>query len=168
MSKNIEINDEDIMFNNNINNINVEYIFLDLSKNIKNTINENIKLEKNNILEKNQLIKIIKKYLKNNDKEYNPYSILKYNIDIKSENIKMFIKYPIDFLKVINNIEDIKWEKCCDYLNKLNKLYLIYNEKNIQKIKNIKLLKTKKRKKEIKNNKIILKNKKTRKNKRKK
>ena len=99
--------------NDNITKINIEYIFIDINKNIENVINETIELEKINILKKEHLIKLLKKHLKYNNKNYNPSSILKYNIDIKLENIKQFIKYPIDFLVVINEIKDIKWEKCC-------------------------------------------------------
>jgi len=130
--------------NDNITKINIEYIFIDINKNIENVINETIELEKINILKKEHLIKLLKKYLKYNNKNYNPSSILKYNIDIKLENIKQFIKYPIDFLVVINEIKDKKWEKCCKYLNSLNKLYLILNEQKIN-IKKIKFTKTKKK-----------------------
>ena len=129
--------------NDNITKINIEYIFIDINKNIENVTNETIELEKFNILKKEHLIKLLKKHLKYNNKNYNPSSILKYNIDIKLENIKQFIKYPIDFLVVINEIKDIKWEKCCKYLNSLNKLYLILNEQRIN-IKKIKFTKTKK------------------------
>ena len=146
------------LYNSDIAKIDIGYIFIDISKNIVNVLNETILLEKNNILEKDHLIKLLKKYLKFNNKIYAPSSILKYNIDIKLENIKQFIKYPIDFLEVIKEIKDIEWEKCCEYLNSLNKLYLILNEQ-MPNIKKIKFIKTKKNK--LKN----IKNKKTRKRK---
>ena len=151
MSKKQELNI--YLYNSNITKINIEYIFVDISKNIENVVNETIVLEKNNILEKDHLIKVLKKHLKFNNKIYTPSCILKYNIDIKSENIKQFIKYPIDFLTVVKEIKDIEWEKCCKYLNSLNKLYLILNEQT-PNIKKIKFIKTKKNKpKNIKNKK---------------
>ena len=107
MSKKQELNI--YLYNSNITKINIEYIFVDISKNIENVVNETIALEKNNILKKDHLIKLLKKYLKFNNKIYTPSSILKYNIDIKLENIKQFIKYPIDFLIIIPEIRDIKW-----------------------------------------------------------
>ena len=137
------------IYNSYIEYINIVSIFIDKNKNIENTIKNKYTLANYNILEKNELINVINKHKNFKNKNYKLFSILKYNIDLDLQNIKHFIKYPIDFLTSIKELRTIDWIQCCKYLNELNTLFIIFIEKtNIENLnKNKKTLKYNKNKK---------------------
>ena len=134
-----------------IENVKVNIIFTDKNKNIIDNINTNITF-KNSLLKKDDLISLINKYKIFKNKNYKLHSILKYNIDLDLENIKYFIKYPTNFLKSLDKIDDIKWNNSCKFLNELNTLFIIFIEKskyiksNKKTLKLIKCLKKNKKK----------------------
>ena len=123
-----------------IENIKLNIIFIDKNKNIIDNVNNTFSLN-NSLLEKNNLIHLIKNYTIFKNNNYKLYSILKYNIDLNLENIKYFIKYPIDFLQCVDKIDDIRWVHSCKYLNELNTLFIILIQKEIFKKSNKKTLK---------------------------
>ena len=137
------------IYNSYIEDIKIVSIFINKNKNIENTIKNKYTLANYNILEKNELINLINKHKNFKNKNYKLFSILKYNIDLDLQNIKHFIKYPIDFLSSINEIRTIDWIQSCKYLNELNTLFIIFIEKtNIENLnKNKKTLKYNKNKK---------------------
>ena len=118
-----------LIMNIPIQNIKVKIIFTDKDKNIIENVNTSFSL-KNNILNKNDLIDLIKFYKVFKNNNYKLHSILKYNIDLNLENIKFFIKYPTNFLRCIDKIDDIKWVNTCKYLEELNTLFIIFIQKN--------------------------------------
>ncbi len=109
----------------------------------------------NSVLKKKELIDILKKHKKHQEKEYIPFSILKYNITLKPENIKEYIYHDEsdDYLKSKKNIEDVYWYDSILFLNNINSLYIVYKEKwrtnhsNTKKIRISKKLKHRKTKK---------------------
>lgn len=112
--------------------------------------------ETKNLITKDKLVKILKKYNNNNGKIYNVSSILKYNIDLEPENIKYYInenelkekeKNPNNFIEVVKKIDNIHWKRSIKMFEDLNNLIIIFyqNYKDTRRIlfKNNKSLKKK-------------------------
>ena len=109
----------------------------------KNLLLENIHeetffLEEKNILIKYNLIFLINKYKnnKNNKNKINLLSILKYNIDLDSNNIFNYLKQetePNMFLKSLTSIDDIVFEPTITLFEDLTSLFIIYNEEQDDK-----------------------------------
>ena len=81
-------------------------------------------------LNKLDLSILIKKNKKHNNIYYQPLSILKYNIDINSNEINSYLKFPNDYNFLINekNIKDITWNDSISLFKDLNSLHIIYYE----------------------------------------
>ena len=98
---------------------------------------------------------MLKKNKEFNNTSHKIISILQYNIDIKPQDINLFVKKPdnFNFLKVNENIDDIKWEDSINLFKDINTLYIIYYKppykprKNTKKIYIKEKLKRKKTKK---------------------
>tara|TARA_B110000046_G_scaffold185849_1_gene229829 strand:+ start:17656 stop:18186 length:531 start_codon:yes stop_codon:yes gene_type:complete len=94
------------------------------------------KLEKG-ILEKTELIKLLKENTIYENNKYTPCSIFKWNLDIAPEDISKYTKddanYP--FLTKVPKIDDIHFADTILFFHNENSLYFIMND-NIQKFKN--------------------------------
>lgn len=94
------------------------------------------KLEKG-ILEKTELIKLLKENITYENKRYTPSSIFKWNLDIAHEDISKYTKedanYP--FLTKVPKIDDIHFSDTILFFHSENHIYFIMND-DIQKFKN--------------------------------
>ena len=117
----------DIFYKEMIDIIQVHYIYRDESKKIYHIKRENIDID-DNILNKEYLTYILKKNKDFNNISHKIISILQYNIDIKPQEINLFMKNPdnFNFLTVNENINDIKWEDTIKLFKDMNTLYIIY------------------------------------------
>ena len=117
----------DIFYKEMIDIIQVHYIYIDESKKIYHIKRENIDID-DNILNKEYLTYILKKNKDFNNISHKIISILQYNIDIKPQEINLFMKNPdnFNFLTVNENINDIKWEDTIKLFKDMNTLYIIY------------------------------------------
>ena len=117
----------DIFYKEMIDIIQVHYIYIDESKKIYHIKRENIDID-DNILNKEYLTYILKKNKDFNNISHKIISILQYNIDIKPQEINLFMKNPdnFNFLTVNENINDIKWEDTINLFKDMNTLYIIY------------------------------------------
>ena len=81
-----------------------------------------------NILDKAHLIYLLKKNKDYNNLSHKIISILQYNIDIKPQDINLFMKEPdnFNFLTINDNIDDIKWEDTINLFKDMNTIYIIY------------------------------------------
>jgi hypothetical protein len=117
----------DIFYKDIIDLIEVNYIYINETKNIYHIKKDSIDLD-DNILNKEHLIYLLKKNKEFNNISHKIISILQYNIDIKPEEINLFMKKPdnFNFLTVKENINDIKWEDTINLFKDINTLYIIY------------------------------------------
>ena len=116
--------------------------------------NESYNIE-NNIITRNQLIKLIRKNMKHEKKKYRLLSMLSYNFDLDNDEIKKYFKntQSYEILRVHKNLNNIKWNKTINFFKELNELYLFFFEKKNQDknktrsifIKSKKLKKTKRK-----------------------
>ena len=150
----------DIFYKDIIDIIKINYIYINETKNIYHIKKESIDLD-DNTLNKEHLIYLLKKNKDFNNISHKIISILQYNIDIKAEEINLFMKNTdnFNFLTVNENINDIKWEDTINLFKDMNTLYIIYYKppykvkKQTKKIYIRQKLKNKKTKKKILKNK---------------
>ena len=101
---------------------------------LENINEENFILETNNVLKKHELISIINKY-KNEKKEKKVklLSILKYNINLDSDNVFEYLKQETEnnlFLESVKDIDNINFDPSISMFEDLNSLFFIFVESN--------------------------------------
>ena len=151
----------DIFYKDITDLIRVNYIYISEKKKIYHIKKETIDLE-DNILDKAHLIYLLKKNKEFNNTSHKIISILQYNIDIKPQDVNLFVKKPdnFNFLKVNENIDDIKWEDSINLFKDINTLYIIYYKPPYKPRKNTKKIYIKEKLKRKKTKKNYLKSKK--------
>lgn len=122
-----------IFYSENVNKVNGIFIY------IKNNNIINIKKEKLNVidncLQKEKVLENVNKYRKG----HKLAKILKYNFNIKPEQIKNYVnKDNFSFLKTYSKIDDIYWDKTIPLFNSLNAVYFLFINKS-DKTRKIKL-----------------------------
>ena len=129
----MNVNDKD----NTINEIYISFIYINKLNEIEDISRENYKLNKINFISKEELTSILKNYISShsdNIKTYTITSILKYNINIYSEEeSKKYLSdnYQMDeipFLTIIKEISDIYFQPSLDIFKELNELFIIFYE----------------------------------------
>lgn len=114
--------------------INLHIIYVNKNNEIEKLKQEIFLMSLPNCVTRNEVLGIIKKNLNDNNISYSLFSILKYNINIDTEDIQNFLKvsdletYYDDFLYTIKNIDSIKFEKTISIFHDLNDLIFIFNE----------------------------------------
>lgn len=93
-----------------------------------------IKLNKENKIKKEELIKLIRENDNIDKTKYKLISILIYNFNLENNELKNFLKDSQEFelLTNLKNIDDYSLESTINYFQNLNNLYIIFNanEKN--------------------------------------
>lgn len=81
-------------------------------------------------LQRDRLIKILKKNMHYNNKKYRPISILKYNINLEPEDVSFYIKdnKEFNFLNIENKIDTIVFEDSITLFHNINSIYIILHE----------------------------------------
>lgn len=117
------------------NKIKIHFVYVDENSEIEHITSEIVELihstsnEKETcILSRNYLLKLIQTKKNQGEKKYRLFEILKYNVDLESENIQQFLTTENKFLKKVNYMEDIVIEPSVFIFHKLNSLYFIYKE----------------------------------------
>jgi len=112
--------------------INLRVIYINRENEIDKIKQESLLMSKPNIILREEILEILKKNSIDNDKRYTLISILKYNINLDSDEIKNFLqnnKTP-SYLSVIKNIDSIVFEKSISMFHDLNDLILVFYEKS--------------------------------------
>ena len=109
-------------------------LYINKSLILENINEENFILEDNNVLKKHELISIINKY-KNDKKEkkIKLLSILKYNINLDSDNVFEYLKQETEnnlFLESVKDIDNINFDPSISMFEDLNSLFFIFVESN--------------------------------------
>ena len=116
--------------------INLYIVYVNKNHEIEKLKQEIFLMSLPNCVTRNEVLGIIKKNLTDNNINYSLFSILKYNINIDTEDVENFLKvselerYDDDFLFTIKNIDSIKFEKTISMFHDLNDLIFIFNEKS--------------------------------------
>ena len=93
-----------------------------------------INLSKENIIKKEELIKLISENDNIDKTKYKLISILVYNFNLENNELKNFLKQTqsFDLLRNLKNIDDYSLDSTLSYFHSLNNLYIVFNavEKN--------------------------------------
>jgi len=86
------------------------------------------------ILQKEELVSIIKHNILTNNIKYSLSSILKFNINLEPANLKTFLRTKDknignNFLHSVKNIDNIKFDKTITMFHDINDIFILFNEK---------------------------------------
>ena len=116
--------------------INTHFLYINKNNNIEKIKKESFLMSIPNIITREEIIGILKKNSIIENIKYKILSILKYNITIDNEDISYFLKNNITdssniFLKPVQHIDSINFEKTINMFQDLNDLIFLFYEKNI-------------------------------------
>lgn len=114
--------------------INVHYIYVNAQNDIEKIKEEKIIFKQPGILQKEELVNIIKHNLVSNEIKYSLLSILKFNINLEPNNLKTFLKSKDvnvgdTFLQSVKNIDTIKFDKTISMFQDINDIFIIFHQK---------------------------------------
>jgi hypothetical protein len=147
---NMELNDEWIntfektdklyqdFYKDDIYYINLKFFYVNRNNELEKINMETFLMSNKNFITREEILQIVKKTTVENEIKYNLLSILRYNITLDADDIKNFIIYSSEnsensensFLKTINNIDAISFEKTINMFQDLNELIFVYYEKS--------------------------------------
>jgi hypothetical protein len=147
-------------YNEDVNEIKVTSLYVDKENNIETIKEERLLLKQENMVTKEELIDVIKKNSFKDKKRYTILSLLKYNVDLETTNVKHYLKSidsKNDFLAVVKNIDNIPLKKTITMFQDLNTIIILFYEKtqpiggsNHQTTKKIYISNNKTKKKQLK------------------
>jgi len=115
----------------NNKSIKTNILYINKGKELEKIREIKIHLSEDNIIKKNDFIKIIKEFEKIDNKKYTLMSILIYNLTIENKEIKNFLynsdKY--DFMKELKYLNTYELSSTVNCFQDVNNLYIILMEK---------------------------------------
>jgi len=121
-------------YNEVVGDIKICSIYVDKNNNIENIKQEILELSRENLITKEEIIKIIKQNSINQKKRYTLLSLLKYNIDLDASNVVHYLKQKqmkIDaYLTLVKNIDNIPLNSTINMMQDLNTIFILFYEKN--------------------------------------
>jgi hypothetical protein len=121
-------------YSEEISFIRIHSIYIDNDNNIEKVREEKLLLKTNGILQKEELLSIIKHNCFSNEVKYSLLYILKFNINIEPINLKTFLKSKdknigSSFLQPVKNIDSIYFDKSIAMFHDINDLIIIFHQK---------------------------------------
>lgn len=112
--------------------VNLIVIYINRENEIDKIKQESFLLSKPNQILREEIIQILKKNSTDNDKRYSLLSILRYNIILEPEDLKLYLcnGENMNYLSIIKNIDAITFSKSISMFHDLNDLILIFYEKS--------------------------------------
>jgi len=131
------------------------FVYINSDKYIRKISNTLFYLENTGIINKDNIISLIKQKQLYNNKKYKLHFLYKFNIDIDTEEIEHFVKetnstnmYSNKFFKLESYVNDIEFKDTINIFQDLNAMYFIFHEvNNISNLKYINYEQTRKNKK---------------------
>lgn len=119
-------------------------LYVNINNELEKITEKEIKLINSNKIKKEELIKLIKDNMKLDKIKYKLLSVLIYNFNLETDELKMFLQNneKYNLLTNLKNINDYEIESSIKYFHKVNNLYLLFNKeecnKNIANTKRVK------------------------------
>ena len=130
-------------YNENISYLKVFYIYINTESEIHKIKEEKIHLLVENCITKNELIGLIKNNVVLDNIKYSLLLLLKYNVLLKPNELKYFLKtnnttsnITNNYLTSVVNIENILFEKTITMFHDINSLFIIFYQKPYININN--------------------------------
>lgn len=122
-------------YNEVVCDIKICSIYVDKNNNIENVKQETLELSRENVITKEEIIKIIKQNSVNQKKRYTLLSLLKYNFDLDASNVIHYLKQlqpkRDDYLTLVKNIDNIPLNSTVNMMQDLNTIFILFYEKNV-------------------------------------
>lgn len=112
--------------------INLRVIYLNRTNEIDKIKQETFLMSSPNIVSREEMLDILKKNAIDNNKRYSLISILKYNINLDTDEVKHYLQNSEmpNYLFIVKNIDTIKFEKSINMFHDMNDLILVFYEKS--------------------------------------
>ena len=129
--------------------VHLHFIYIQKNMEIEKIREETFFMKTPNTISREEIVGLLKKNAFENKQKYSIFSLLKFNIHLKPEDIPFFLQNPntnieADFLKPIKHIDAITFDKTISMFQDLNTLYFIYVESTLKMNSNTKKNLTKK------------------------
>lgn len=113
--------------------IRIHYVYINKDNEIEKTREEKILLKNAGILQKEELLSVIKHNSFSNNRKYSLMSILKFNINIEPIHLTNFLKNKDktignSFLQSIKNIDSVKFDKSISMFHDINNIIIIFHQ----------------------------------------
>lgn len=121
-------------YNENQIYLRVHFVYVNNNSEIEKIKEQKFFFSKPNSITKEELIALVKRNSVSYNKMYSLVSILKFNINIKPQELKSFMKpnyVSDDFLQSIKNIDNISFDKSISIFHDINDLFIILYEKQL-------------------------------------
>ena len=112
--------------------VNLKFVYVNRENEIEKINQESFLMSNPNYISREEIIQILKDSAIDNNKRYSLLSILKYNITLDADEIKLFLLYSSEernYLNIVKNIDAISFEKSISMFHDLNDLIFIFYEK---------------------------------------
>lgn len=121
-------------YKDNLYYVNLRVIYINRENEIDKLKQESFLMSTPNYINHDEILEILKKNSIDNDKKYRLLSILKYNIILEPEDVKLYLneKNTQEYLSVIKNIDSVVFDKSISMFHDLNDLILIFYEKSLE------------------------------------
>ena len=120
-------------YNEVVGDIKICSIYVDKNNNIENIKQEILELSRENLITKEEIIKIVKQNSISQKKRYTLLSLLKYNIDLEASNVVHYLKQKQSntnaYLTLVKNIDDIPLNSTINMMQDLNTIFILFYEK---------------------------------------
>jgi hypothetical protein len=121
-------------YNEVVGDIKICSIYVDKNNNIENIKQEILELSRENLITKEEIIKIVKQNSISQKKRYTLLSLLKYNIDLEASNVVHYLKQKQSstdaYLTLVKNIDNIPLNNTINMMQDLNTIFILFYEKN--------------------------------------
>lgn len=126
-------------YKENVDIIKIFFTYVDTNNKIYYVKKDNLLID-NKVINRDQLIYLLKKHKNYNSKQHKLISILQYNFDLEPENVLNYLKHKeeYNFLTVVSKINNILWNDTISLFKNLNSLHIIYYEEQVKKNSNTK------------------------------
>lgn len=119
----------EVFYPENIKYLKVNCLYVNKRNELEKIIEKEINLTKENKIQKEELIKLVRDNCKLDKIKYKLISILVYNFNLENNELKNFLRESQQFelLTNLKNIDDFSLEQSIGYFHNLNNIYIIYN-----------------------------------------
>jgi len=127
----------EIFYSEGVKNLKVNCLYINNKNELEKVTEKEINLNKENRIQKEELIRLIRENDIIDKTKYKLISILVYNFNLENNELKNFLRESQEFelLKNLKNIDDYSLESSLSYFHNLNNLYIIFNA--IEKTSNV-------------------------------
>tara|TARA_Y100000992_G_scaffold301646_1_gene273091 strand:+ start:1046 stop:1561 length:516 start_codon:yes stop_codon:yes gene_type:complete len=111
-----------------VRDIDIYCLYIDQKNQLKFGHKQNYHIH-NHIIDKDELLYIIKKNVEYNSVKYKPFSLIKYNFTLNPSEIRIYLDDPSTYnFLTTEKIDTIKFDDTIELFKELNSLYILYYE----------------------------------------